>query len=202
MECGTIACGLSFNGYEDDKVTPKFDRVQSAGLWNLEFSCRVKDFLANWNISVTKWLKYYVYLRMMPNDKKRGGTNVKAAFTTFLVSAIWHGFYPGFYLFFAQAAILDYGAKAAGQVLGPHVESKLPGWLVFCLSWLWCYAFCAYFAIAFALLSFENAIKVYSSMFYIGHIIVFSSIALVHLIPREKKEKVAASDKQKDMKTD
>ena len=105
-ECGPIASGLAFNGYDKETGKPKFDRVQSAVLWNLEFSYTVKDFLASWNMSVPKWLKHYVFLRFLPNDKKKK-VNPMAAFITFLVSAVWHGFYPGFYLFFSGAFLLD-----------------------------------------------------------------------------------------------
>jgi len=39
-------------------------------VWDIEFSYDVKDFLGAWNISVHKWLKYYVYLRMIKPVKK------------------------------------------------------------------------------------------------------------------------------------
>jgi hypothetical protein len=61
MEAGPIACGLSYNGEEDG--AHKHDRIRSVNVWKLETSLKVKDFLANWNISVHEWLKYYVFLR-------------------------------------------------------------------------------------------------------------------------------------------
>ena len=73
MECGPIAAGLGFNGYDKKTGEAKHDRVQSAIIWNLETSCRIKDFLAAWNISAHNWLKHYVFLRMLPNDRKGGG---------------------------------------------------------------------------------------------------------------------------------
>ena len=62
MEVGPIACGLGFNGCDENSVG-KFDRIRSCNLLKLETSYRIKDFLANWNISVHEWLKNYVYLR-------------------------------------------------------------------------------------------------------------------------------------------
>ena len=131
MECGPIAAGLSFNGYSEVEVNgektkvARHDRVQSAIIWNLETSYTIKDFLASWNISAHDWLKYYIYLRMLPNDKnKRGGVNLGAAMTTFVVSAIWHGFYPGFMMFFVGAGLLDYVAK----ILTPLVKPLVEGW--------------------------------------------------------------------------
>ena len=105
MEAGPIACGLSYNGVENENV--RHDRIRSVDVWKLETSLRVKDFLANWNISVHEWLKYYVFFRLLDNNK-RGSSTVKAAIATFFVSSIWHGFYPGFLVFFAGAGLMDY----------------------------------------------------------------------------------------------
>ena len=107
MECGPIAAGLSFNGYDKETNKAKHDRVQSVNIWKLESSYRIKDFLANWNMSAHMWLKYYIFMRMLPNNK-RGKGIIKASMATFIVSAIWHGFYPGFFVFFIAGAILDF----------------------------------------------------------------------------------------------
>jgi lysophospholipid acyltransferase len=79
-------------------------------MWELEVSSCVKDFLAAWNISTQSWLKYYVYLRLLPNkkdDKSRNSLNVTPMIATFAVSAIWHGFYSGYFVFFTSVALLD-----------------------------------------------------------------------------------------------
>ena len=70
MECGPIASGLSYNGIDEKTGEARHDRVQSCIIWNLETSFRIKDFLASWNISAHGWLKNYIFLRMLPNDKK------------------------------------------------------------------------------------------------------------------------------------
>ena len=49
----------------------------------------------------------------------------------------------------------------------------MPEWLIFVGSYIWCYIYCGYFATAFVLLSWENFNKVYASMYYIWHIILF-----------------------------
>ena len=187
MECGPIACGLSFNGYDKETGEAKHDRVQSCVIWKLETSYRIKDFLANWNISAHMWLKNYIYLRMLPNGKKGG--QVVATLTTFVVSAIWHGFYPGFFVFFIGAGLLDYQAKIAGQALNPLVEKWVPGWLIYIFCFVWCYINCGYFATAFVLLTFENFHTVYASMYYVLHIALAVTIMITHLLmPAKKKE--------------
>ena len=42
----------------------------------------------------------------------------KKSGTALAVSAIWHGFYPGFYSFFIGAFLLDYWNKLAQKALG------------------------------------------------------------------------------------
>lgn len=119
MDCGAIASGLAFNGYDSQGVA-LHDRVKSVVISGLIFTYRVKDFLACWNISVHEWLKYYVFLRML-DSKKRGSSSSFAACVTFMVSAIWHGFYPGFFSFFIGAFLMDYHNKTGTLVCGPLV---------------------------------------------------------------------------------
>jgi len=195
MDCGVIASGLAFNGYEKGTGEPKFDRVQSMVLFKLEFSSNVKDFLASWNISAALWLKYYVYMRMLPNDRSKSTawTQFAASLTTFTVSAIWHGFYPGFYIFFIAVAFVDYCSKWGSIKFYPLIEGKVSDTVVYCMGWIYSYSFCAYFAPAFILLSFEHSWTLYKSMNFVGHLALFACFIVVTVSPSPKK-KVAASD--------
>jgi lysophospholipid acyltransferase len=114
----------------------------------------VKDFLANWNISAHNWLKYYVYLRQLDNSK-RTSVNFRSTFLTFLMSAIWHGFYPGYYIFFTGAGLMDYHSKLAERALSPFVKG-VPELGLKVFGYLWSYIGCAYFSIGFTLLSVEK----------------------------------------------
>ena len=59
-------------------------------------------------------------LRLL-DSKKRGSSSSFAACVTFMVSAIWHGFYPGFFSFFIGAFLMDYHNKTGTLVFGPLV---------------------------------------------------------------------------------
>ena len=181
MESGAVAAGLSFNGY-DEKGKARHDRVQCAVLWNLETSYRIKDFLTNWNISTHQWLKNYIFLRMLPN-KGKGNTSryAVAAFTTFFVSAVWHGFYPGFLMFFIYAGFLDLLAKMASPLLYPLFQGWCPWPVQYVMLFVWCYMNCGYASSAFFLLSFEKFHKVFSSMYYILHIQLIVPIVLISI---------------------
>lgn len=70
------------------------------------FACSLKQFWERWHISLSKWLKDYVYIPLGGN-KKRKFINIAI---TFLVSGIWHGFYLKY---------LVWGALHAGyQIVG------------------------------------------------------------------------------------
>jgi lysophospholipid acyltransferase len=108
-----VAYGGTIEGVE------KFDRVTACVIYNLEFSYNVKDFLASWNMATQTWLKYHVYMRLLPNDRNKKTNNFLPTMATFMVSAIWHGFYFGFFVFFFSLGILDYMYKLGNQILVP-----------------------------------------------------------------------------------
>jgi hypothetical protein len=51
-----------------------------------------------------------VFVRRLRYKK---GAVIDATFLTFAVSAIWHGFYPGYYIFFFASAFADLAYKKA-----------------------------------------------------------------------------------------
>ena len=113
MHTAAIASGLSFNKY-DENNKPKFDKVETVKIMGVEFSSRIKDFFGSWNISVHKWLMHYVFLRILKKGRK--GVQIKPILTTFLVSAIWHGFYPGYFYFFISSGLNDYSFKLGSKL--------------------------------------------------------------------------------------
>lgn len=154
-------------------------------MWGLATSTRVKDFLASWNISVHNWLKYYVYLRLL-DEKKKGGTNAFAALMSFLVSAIWHGFYPGFYSFFLGAFVLDLWNKLAANCVGGTFDF-LPASIRNVMLTTFYYIGCSYFAIGFMLLNWCDFHPVYMSMGYFFHVFLLTTLPiLIMLQPRSK----------------
>jgi len=97
-------------------------------------------------------------------------------------------------MFFLSAGLLDYQAKLSGQVLYPLVAGKVPEWVIFAACYVWCYVFCGYFATAFVLLSFENCHLVYSSMYYILHIVLAVSIIICLIMPKQRSNKVGKDE--------
>ena len=53
-----------------------------------------------WNSSIHIWLKYNIYVRVLSSKGRFRNNRVVAAFCTYGLSAIWHGFYPSYYVSF------------------------------------------------------------------------------------------------------
>lgn len=184
MDSAVIASGISFNGYSADGIA-LHDRVQSVQITGLIFTYRVKDFLSCWNISVHKWLKYYVFMRLLPNKKKSNALLIPSC-VTFMVSAIWHGFYPGFLSFFFGAFLMDYHNKMSSEVLGP-LFSWCPDIIQNVSICLFYYICCSYFSVSFWVLYFEDFTRIYGEMYYCVHVLLISTLLLFTLLKPRKK---------------
>jgi lysophospholipid acyltransferase len=106
------ACILSGLGYKGvDPVTGKvsWDRLRNVSPWGVESAQNTRAYLGNWNINTNNWLRNYIYLRVTPKGKKPG---FRASMATFVTSAFWHGFYPGYYLTFVLASFVQTVAKS------------------------------------------------------------------------------------------
>lgn len=108
-EGACILAGLGYNGF--DPVTGKinWNRLSNIYPWGVESAQNTRAYLENWNIKTNLWLRHYIYLRVTPRGKKPG---FRASLATFTTSAIWHGFYPGYYLTFVLASFIQTVAKS------------------------------------------------------------------------------------------
>jgi len=107
----TMSCGLSYNG-RDANGKPQWDRIWSASFRH-EIRDNLREKLEDWNHSCQEWLRRYVYLRICSEEegRKHPKKAVFAANGAFLVSACWHGFYPGYYLGFIHLFLHQANSK-------------------------------------------------------------------------------------------
>lgn len=94
---------------KDNSITYDFGKVQTTGLaFYTDPSFKVKA--DNWNVSYRIALGRYVYQNIYnpsdyPDERKRKAKQFQMQLATVQVSALWHGFYPGYYISFAMWAI-------------------------------------------------------------------------------------------------
>lgn len=121
------ACILSGLGYQGvDPVTGKvsWDRLRNVDPWGVESAQNTRAYLGSWNINTNNWLRNYMYLRVTPKGKKPG---YRATLATFVTSAFWHGFYPGYYLTFVLASFVQNVGKNCRRHLRPFFLSPTTG---------------------------------------------------------------------------
>lgn len=108
-EGACILSGLGYKGVNPKTNKVDWNRLQNVNPWGIESAQNSRAYLENWNMNTNHWLRNYMYLRVTPKGKKPG---FRASLATFVTSAFWHGFYPGYYLTFVLAAFLQTVAKS------------------------------------------------------------------------------------------
>jgi lysophospholipid acyltransferase len=107
-EGACILSGIGYNGINPTTGRASWDRLTNVRPLEIETAQNVRAYLGGWNINTNNWLRNYMYLRVTPKGKKPG---FRATLATFVTSAFWHGFYPGYYLAFVLASFLQTIAK-------------------------------------------------------------------------------------------
>lgn len=134
--------GLGFNGYESDG-NPKWNMITNINVISFEvghdsmttfsgksrkiiffsffffsifihrfkLATNLRDAISNWNMGTNQWLRLIVYERV----PKKYGTLL-----TFSLSALWHGFYPGYYLTFISGALIVTAGRTVCITLDWH----------------------------------------------------------------------------------
>ncbi|KTW27345.1 hypothetical protein T552_04154 [Pneumocystis carinii B80] len=95
--------------------------LENINPYDVETAQNVKQLFEAWNKGTNRWLKYYVYLRVISRDNN---TKFKGSLITFMVSALWHGFYPGYYLSFMTGAFVQILGKYFRKHIRPFFLTK------------------------------------------------------------------------------
>lgn len=120
-EGACILSGLGYRGIDPQTGRVQWNRLQNISPWRVETAQNTREYLENWNINTNHWLRNYIYLRVTPKGKKPG---FRASMATFVTSAFWHGFYPGYYLTFVLASFLQTVAKSDSPMFNQYGEDR------------------------------------------------------------------------------
>jgi len=147
---------FDFSGYTDMAIG-------SALMFNIKLplnfnspykALNIQDFWRRWHMTLSRWLRDYLYIPLGGNKKGPGRVYVNL-FMTFLLGGLWHGAGWTFVLWGAM-----HGGGTAlhkwwqGQGIG------MPKWL----AWLLTFSFVNFSWVFFRAKSFDDAIKVFSGM--------------------------------------
>ncbi|KAE8685634.1 Lysophospholipid acyltransferase 1 [Hibiscus syriacus] len=181
-EASIIISGLGFSGWtESSPPKPKWDRAKNVDILGVELAKSSVVLPLVWNIQVSTWLRHYVYERLITKGKKPGFFQLLATQT---VSAVWHGLYPGYMLFFVQSALMIAGSRVIyrWEQTIPTNLGLLKKALVF-INFSYTLMVLNYSAVGFLVLNLQDSVGLYGSVYYVGTIVPITLILLGYIIP-------------------
>eukprot|EP01041_Mallomonas_annulata_P011135 gene11135-23274_t len=107
-EGASIMAGFGFEGYNKEGQPIGWKGVENVDIIGFETAPNIQILSRSWNKRTQGWLERYTYHRT-------GGSLL----TTYFVSAIWHGLYPGFFLFFMSIPLLTNIERLARSKINP-----------------------------------------------------------------------------------
>ncbi|KAL2098795.1 hypothetical protein ACEWY4_005275 [Coilia grayii] len=173
------AAGFGFNGYNKDG-TARWDLISNLRIMDIEFATSFKMFLDNWNIQTALWLKRVCYERCVMNPTA----------ATFLLSAVWHGVYPGYYLTFLTGIAMTMAARAVRHNVRPFFQGTATHRLVYdVITWAGTQIAICYTVVPFVLLAVGPSLKFYSSWYFCMHLACLLVVLALPVRPRHQRQK-------------
>lgn len=165
-----------FEGFDENGNPKGWENSNNVDIIEFETAPNVKTLSAAWNKKTANWLGRYVYMRT-------GGSLV----ATYGLSAFWHGFYPGYYMFFLSVPLLTMCERLGRKKISPRFSSKK--WSLYGLSTILATSLVVeYIVLAFQLLAYDWAVAGWKSHYFFGHILCVVFYAVVSNIPTPKKK--------------
>lgn len=166
-----------------------FEAVHNIDEWGSDFVPSMREALRCWNMTVQHWLVFVVYKRFP----------VRSLRTTMVmvVSSVWHGVHPGYYLGLGSVplclAVEDLWRVKVRAKLGEDAQYWYD-WMAWCVRMRWF----DYLGMAFLLLRIDTIMMYWTSVFFVGHISlpILAGIALMisPMIPKRPKIERTAPD--------
>ena len=134
-------------------------------------------------------------------DRTKKSRTIGVIYTYFL-SALWHGFYSGYYLTFMSASVFTLAGRSFRRHLRPlFLGTKQSKHFYDMLTCLGAKLSIAYLVTPFVLLESETSIEAYSRMYFLGHLISLFGLFLLPSLLKMHKES-SGSKKNKGTKID
>lgn len=185
--------GLGYNGVDKASGEHRWDRVENINVKLYETSQSLRTSSQNWNKTTNLWLRRYVY------DRAPASVNL---YFTYLVSAFWHGFYPGYYMFFLSVAAATMVHRQVRRSIRPYFlleDGKTAGSfkrLYDVVSAIATSMTLNYFIMSFVMLAFGLSVSAFRGFGFYGHWILLASLIIFNcgLIRPPKKKVVSKTE--------
>ncbi|XP_075868624.1 lysophospholipid acyltransferase 1 isoform X2 [Nelusetta ayraudi] len=178
------AAGYGFAGM-DESGKPSWDLICNLNILGIETATSFKTFIDNWNIRTGLWLKTVCYDRA-PRHRLA---------LTFVLSALWHGVYPGYYFTFITAIPITIAARAIRRSIRHHFLASRGLKLGYdIVTWAATQLAICYTVMPFLLLAVDDTLVYYRSMYFHVHVLsILAAVALRHR-PKPSAKPSASED--------
>lgn len=170
-----------FEGFDEQGNAKGWENSNNISIFEFETAQNIQTLSKEWNKKTSLWLTRYVYIR--------SGGSLTAVYS---MSAFWHGFYPGYYLFFLSVPLLTFCERLARKKISPHFSaSNFSVYGILCM--LVTSFFVEYMVSPFPLLALDWSWRNWTSHYFFGHIGCILFYAIVTQIPTPKSVKSKTS---------
>jgi len=173
-----------FDGWDEKGESKGWETSSNVDILGFELASDVQNMSKNWNKKTSFWLTRYVYIRT--------GGSLLAVYS---LSAFWHGFYPGYYIFFLSVPIATLCDRLAKKKISPHIPPTSSLYLPYSIMGTLATTITInYMIIPFVILAGSWALEAYKSFYYFGHIgcvLFYAALTFVPSPPKKDKSKTA-----------
>jgi hypothetical protein len=204
-EGATIMAGY---GYENAEARALFNKPETGLLpveWSgnnqvdvvhTELAMSISQVTRAWNQSTQRWLERYIYKRL-PRTM-----NINLV-TLYFVSAFWHGFYPGYYVFFMTVPFATVIERHARHKIRPlffdsEGNARATKILYDVATWFLTLFMLNYLGIMFQMLAIDRGWAVWRSLSFFGHFLLLMGFVIVFL-PKPATSRGRGTEGKKDL---
>ncbi|XP_076233685.1 membrane bound O-acyltransferase domain containing farjavit [Calliopsis andreniformis] len=167
-----------------------YTTIHNMNIWKLETSISTRAAMKAWNGCIQYWMGVYIYKRF-PYKSLR-------TIATLALSAIWHGWAPGYFFCICQIPLFLMSEDIFLKVYNQMKEDSLIKKALWLLLWYERSTSMAYLGMPFLLLDFHDIVTYYKLVYCSGHIIAFALYAIARCVqPHASKERTEIKDKDK-----
>eukprot|EP00850_Spirogloea_muscicola_P016580 SM000135S27024 [mRNA] locus=s135:274725:278243:- [translate_table: standard] len=188
-ETGLLLSGLGFSGWSKSTPSePEWKRADHVKPLKVELIPSAAKLPSYWNMKTAEWLRIYVYDRL---NLWVGRPTFGTLLATQVVSAVWHGVYPGYYLFFVNCAVAQQASKAYYKL---HLKIPEKSSLLQVFSnqfhWLFTQLVLNYSQVGFILLHARQTLDVWTSVYFVGNLLPLAVLWASGLLKSRRTSKV------------
>ena len=168
---------VGFEGYDKDGEPKGWELSNNVDILEFETATNMQTVSKAWNKKTSLWLQRYAYFR----------TN-GSLIAVYGLSAFWHGFYPGYYLFFLSVPLLTVCERLGKKKISPLFSSGK--FTLYNLACLVATSFCTEYVVsAFIYLSLDRSWSNWKAHYFLGHVVCIVFYLVVSQMPTPKKKK-------------